>query len=99
MPSKATRQSASEAAIAETFITKNPFFKRWKPLILHHFGPDCQDGPEGRGEPRPSSSSERRTHREAELERLLRLQAVVVHAVALRVVGEDQPERHVQDRH
>src|SRR5437667_6525475 len=36
---------------------------------------------------------------EPELERALRLQGVVQHAGPLRVIGEDQPERHVQHRH
>src|ERR1700730_17805064 len=35
----------------------------------------------------------------AELEGLLRLECVVAHAVALRVVRENQTERHVQHRH
>src|SRR4051812_17661299 len=46
-----------------------------------------------------STPLEGRSDREAELERLLRLQHVVEHAGPLRVVGEDEPEWHVQHRH
>src|SRR5437667_10134522 len=43
--------------------------------------------------------SERRADRKPELKRFLGLELVVEHARALRIVGEDQPERDVQHRH
>src|SRR5580765_157887 len=72
--------SASDAAIAEPLITRNPFI--WSEAL--DFTTDAL---------------ERRPDSEAELEALLGEEGIVQHARPLRVVGEDQSERHVEDGH
>src|SRR2546425_3104315 len=88
--------STSDTAMAKPLIARIPFLVSWprsrrgpgeKRIISPPRSP-CLGGP-----------SERRAHSEPELERFLGLQLVVEHARALRIVGEDQPERDVQHRH
>ena len=81
---------ASDAAIAEPLITLNPFVSR-KPLILHQID-RVADGdlatPVRTSTPRQTGTGTPSA-----------VQVLSSTPVALRVVGEDQPERDVQHRH